>query len=192
VKGLRVIAGAHRGRRLRAPRGLATRPTGARVREALFSILGDLVGSRVLDLYAGSGALGIEALSRGADTVVFVEHDRAALECIRENLAEIGISEKARVLPVTVSAAMKSVASEGPAAFDLDFCDPPWEFLERATNELARLASSTALAGAARNVLEHDARDEAPSVPGLVAYDRRRWGDTAASFFRAAVRMMDH
>jgi 16S rRNA (guanine966-N2)-methyltransferase len=186
VKNLRVIAGAHRGRRLRTPPGLATRPTGARVREALFSILGDLTGSRVLDLYAGSGALGIEALSRGADSVVFVEHDRAALECIRENLAEIGISEKARVMPVTVSVALKRVGSEGPSPFDLVFCDPPWEFLDRAANELGRLASSDVLATEARIVLEHDARDSDPSVPGLVAYDRRRWGDTAMSFFRAS------
>ena len=136
MKSLRVIAGAHRGRRLRAPRGLATRPTGARVREALFSILGDLAGSRVLDLYAGSGALGIEALSRGADMVVFVEHERAAVECIRENLAELGIVAKARVMPVTVSVALKSVGSEGPPPFDLVFWDPPWEFVDRATNEL--------------------------------------------------------
>ena len=192
MKNLRVIAGAHRGRRLRAPRGLATRPTGARVREALFSILGDLAGSRVLDLYAGSGALGIEALSRGADSVVFVEHERAALDCIRENLAEIGLSAKARVMPVTVSVALKSVGSEGFSAFDLVFCDPPWEFLDHATNELGRLASSKVLATRARIVLEHDARDSDPSVPGLVAYDRRRWGDTAVSFFRAAVRMMEH
>ena len=105
---LRVIAGSYRGRRLHAPRGNATRPTSARVREALFSILGDLSDARVLDLYAGSGALGIEALSRGAKSVVLVEHDRAAIACIRENLAAIGASNQARVLPVRVSVALSA------------------------------------------------------------------------------------
>jgi 16S rRNA (guanine966-N2)-methyltransferase len=182
---IRVIAGSYRGRRLHAPRGKATRPTSARVREALFSILGDLSGSRVLDLYAGSGALGIEALSRGAQSVVFVEHDRAAVACIRENLAAIGASERARVLPVRVSAAFSALGDE---PFELVFCDPPWDDLEAAVGALEKLAASRHVAGAARLVLEHSARDSNPDVSGLVAVDRRRWGDTAVSFFELAAR----
>jgi 16S rRNA (guanine966-N2)-methyltransferase len=180
---LRVIAGSYRGRHLRAPRGKATRPTSARVREALFSILGDLSGARVLDLYAGSGALGIEALSRGAASLVLVEHDRSALACIRENLADIGASSEARVLPVRASVALGALKDE---AFDLVFCDPPWAELENAASVLEKLGASRRLADGARVVLEHSARDAEPEVAGLVAYDRRRWGDTAVSFFRAA------
>ena len=177
---LRVIAGSYRGRRLHAPRGKATRPTSGRVREALFSILGDLSGARVLDLYAGSGALGIEAISRGAKSVLLVEHDRAALACIRENLAAIGASNQARVLPVRVPAALSALGAE---QFELVLCDPPWDALEAAVGVLETLATSQRLARAARVVLEHSARDSNPEIPGLVAVDRRRWGDTAVSFF---------
>jgi len=177
---LRVISGSFRGRRLHAPRGRTTRPTSARVREALFSILGDLEDARVLDLYAGSGALGIEALSRGARDLVLVEHDRAAQACIRDNLAAIGAAERARVLPVRVTVAMPALGSD---EFDLVFCDPPWDALDGALAALAGLASAGRLTARARVVLEHSARDAEPSVAGLGAYDRRRWGDTAVSFF---------
>ncbi|HEX6764731.1 MAG TPA: 16S rRNA (guanine(966)-N(2))-methyltransferase RsmD [Polyangiaceae bacterium] len=179
---LRVIAGAYRGRHLRAPRGQSTRPTSARVREALFSILGALEGVRVLDLYAGSGALGIEALSRGASVAVFVENERAAQSCIRDNLAAVGAAERARVLPLRASAAVSALPAE---PFDLVLCDPPWEALGDARAVLEKLASTGSLAPAARVALEHSARDAEPDVPGLVAYDRRRWGDTAVSLFRA-------
>ena len=97
---VRVVAGRLRGRGLSAPAGDATRPTGARVKEALFSILGDVTGARVLDLYAGSGALGIEALSRGAASGVFVESARPALACLRENLTKLGLDDVATTLPV--------------------------------------------------------------------------------------------
>jgi 16S rRNA (guanine966-N2)-methyltransferase len=161
---------------------MATRPTSARVREALFSILGDLGGARVLDLYAGSGALGIEALSRGAEGAVFVEHDRAALACIRENLTELDAMAQAHVI---ASSATRVVGALDALGFDLVLCDPPWAELESAVGLLAELASSGRLRAAARVVLEHSARDAEPDVSGLVAYDRRRWGDTAASLFRA-------
>src|SRR5262249_36636856 len=104
---MRVIAGHLGGRRLSAPRGLATRPTSDRVREALFSALGDVGGATVLDLYAGTGALGIEALSRGAAGATFVENARPALAALRGNLAALGLEEQARVIaqPVARSAA---------------------------------------------------------------------------------------
>jgi 16S rRNA (guanine966-N2)-methyltransferase len=161
---------------------MTTRPTSAKVREALFSILGAIDGAHVLDLYAGSGALGIEALSRGAESAVFVEHDRAALACIRENLAEVGAASRARVVPTSVPRSVAALESRG---FDLVLCDPPWEALEGAIEALEELVSSERLGAAARVVLEHSARDAEPDVPRLVAYDRRRWGDTAVSFFRA-------
>ncbi len=111
---MRVIAGRFRGRGLMAPAGDATRPTGARVKEALFSILGDVSGLKVLDLYAGSGALGIEALSRGASSAVFVEFARPALACLRENLAKLGLGAESQTLPVQVEAATKHLYKYGP------------------------------------------------------------------------------
>ena len=167
---------------MRAPPGQVTRPTGARVREALFQILGALDGARVLDLYAGSGALGIEALSRGAESAVFVEMDRAALECIRQNLETVGAVERTQVLGMRVVSAVVALGAE---PFDLVLCDPPWDTLGTAISELGRVISGERLAPSARVVLEHSARDEEPEVPGLVAYDRRTWGDTAVSFFSA-------
>src|SRR3954467_6793389 len=111
---MRVVAGAYKGRRLHAPRGRRTRPTADRVREALFSILGDVSGLRVLDLYAGSGALGIEALSRGASAAVFVEFARPALASLRENLTKLGLDDVATTLPVRVESAAAKLGHHAP------------------------------------------------------------------------------
>ncbi|SFS00276.1 16S rRNA (guanine(966)-N(2))-methyltransferase RsmD [Sphingomonas jatrophae] len=119
---MRIVAGRWRGRPLRAPEGAATRPTGDRVREALFSMLASRIGSfeglRVLDLFAGTGALGLEALSRGAAACTFVEHDRAALAALNANIAALG-AEGAIVRA-------SSVAAFRAGAFDLAFLDPPY------------------------------------------------------------------
>ncbi|HEY3500542.1 MAG TPA: 16S rRNA (guanine(966)-N(2))-methyltransferase RsmD [Polyangiaceae bacterium] len=181
---LRVIAGAFGGRTLKAPRGLATRPTSARVREALFAVLGDLSGMRVLDLHAGSGALAIEALSRGASHALLVEHDRAAVACIRENLRALGLDERAALLPRKIAAAAGEIAQRGP--FDLILCDPPWPELDRAVGELERLVAAGVLASDGRLSLEHAAKGPEPEIERLAAYDRRRWGDTGVSLFQAA------
>lgn len=185
---MRVVAGRLGGRALKAPAGDATRPTGARVKEALFSILGDLRGSRVLDLYAGSGALGIEALSRGAERAVFVENARPALACLRENLARLGLEGQAHVVAARVAEARRELESRGP--FDLVLCDPPWREVDRAFEELQALAARGLLARGGRLVLEHDAKapprvDEGrdAGARALVQVDRRRWGDTAITFF---------
>ena len=179
----RVISGQYGGRSLKVPRGSVTRPTGARVREALFNVLGDLGEARVLDLYAGSGALAIEALSRGARHAVLVEHERAALACIKENLATLAASERALVVPLRLPRALATVLTHAP--FDLVLCDPPWADLQAACAVLADLAGGAGLAPGARVVLEHSAKDSEPNVSGLVPSDRRRWGDTAVSLFRA-------
>ena len=118
---MRVVAGEFGGRRLQAPRGRATRPTADRVREALFSMLGDVGGARVLDLYAGSGALGIEALSRGAASAVFVDSEARAAEAIRRNLDTLGARGEVR----RQDAQRFLAAARGP--FDLVFCDPPYD-----------------------------------------------------------------
>lgn len=178
---LRLIAGEFGGRSLTTPRGQTTRPTSGRVREALFSILGGLHGARVLDLYAGSGALGLEALSRGAARLVSVESERNAVACIRANVTALGVSTRVTLLAQPLRRALTQLAELGP--FDLVLCDPPWADLSAACEELTRLVASGALAPGARLVLEHSARDASPSIAGLAAFDHRRWGDTAATLF---------
>lgn len=169
---MRVIAGAHGGRRLHAPSGRDTRPTSDRVREALFSILGDLSGARVLDLYAGSGALGIEALSRGAASCEFVDRAPAAIAAIRRNLADLGIDA-----PVHRRDALQAIsdASGRGAAYDLVVLDPPYRHpagLGRALSE----ALPRVLAPGARVVTESDRRS--PLDLDLPLTDERRYGDT--------------
>jgi 16S rRNA (guanine966-N2)-methyltransferase len=176
-----VIAGALGGRRLSAPRGERTRPTSDRVREALFSALGDVEGARVLDLYAGTGALAIEALSRGAASALLVEQAGAALRVLRENLAALGLDDRARVLGVAVERAVATVV--GP--FDLVLADPPYADLAAAAEALATLAPR-ALDPQATVVLEHATRDAAPAIAGLEHARTRQYGDTALSFYRVA------
>jgi 16S rRNA (guanine966-N2)-methyltransferase len=166
---LRVVAGQFKGRRLQAPRGTRTRPTADRVREALFSMLGDVSGARVLDLYAGSGALGIEALSRGAASAVFVERDPQAVAAIERNLAAVGVE----ALVVREDAMRYLARADGP--FELVFCDPPYDSASRLAAPLAeRLPVLTA--EDARIVTESDKRNplELP-FPLLVERD---YGDT--------------
>lgn len=179
---MRVIAGRLRGRGLKAPPGDATRPTGARVKEALFSILGDVTGLRVLDLYAGSGALGIEALSRGAAFALFVEAGRPAVISLRENLSKLDLGAVSKLLPLRAEAA--PLAAAGP--FDLVLCDPPWRDAQAALDLLDQLARQGVFAPDARVVLEHAAKDTLAAPPALEVRDERRWGDTAITFFRLA------
>ena len=129
---MRVVAGEFRGRRLQAPRGRSTRPTADRVREALFSMLGDVSGARVLDLYAGSGALGIEALSRGAASAVFVERDAAAVAAIRRNLEAVG----AGAADVRRQDVLRFLAA-ATDRFDLVFADPPYDSAPRLAGPLS-------------------------------------------------------
>lgn len=122
---MRIVGGAYRGRRLRAPRGHAIRPTSDRLREALFNIIGSAVpGARVLDLYAGSGALGLEALSRGAREVVFVERRRHVLEVLELNIAALGAGDRCVVRRVDAARIMPWVRDEH---FDIVLADPPYD-----------------------------------------------------------------
>ncbi|MBW3654235.1 MAG: 16S rRNA (guanine(966)-N(2))-methyltransferase RsmD [Actinobacteria bacterium] len=170
---MRVVAGAYGGRRLVAPRGAETRPTSDRVREALFSVLGASVQrARVLDLFAGSGALGIEALSRGAASAVFVDRAPRAIQAIRANLAAIGIDAEVRQVEAR---SWLRTASARAEAYDLVFLDPPY----RRAGELGRELSeglAAVLAPGARVVTESDRRE--PLELGLPLADERRYGDT--------------
>jgi 16S rRNA (guanine966-N2)-methyltransferase len=182
---MRVIGGADRGRRLRAPRGLRTRPTADRVREALFDILGPgVAGMRVLDLFAGTGAVGIEALSRGAARAVFVERNRDALRALRSNLAALRLSrEQARVIAGDVLPALPVLAASEPA-FDLVFLDPPFTG-NLAPRALAALAVGPLLHADTRVVVQHSTHSALPLPAGL-ASDRhaRRFGESALTFLR--------
>jgi 16S rRNA (guanine966-N2)-methyltransferase len=172
---MRVIAGVYGGRRLEAPRGQATRPTADRVREALFSILGDVARLQILDLFAGSGALGIEGLSRGAARAVFVERAPRAVDALRANLDGLGIGrDRAEVRALDARAAARTARTRGET-YDLVFLDPPYRQaagLGRALSEsLAAL-----LAPGGRIVGESDRR--APLDLALPVVDERRYGDT--------------
>jgi 16S rRNA (guanine966-N2)-methyltransferase len=157
-----------------APRGAATRPTSDRVREALFSILGSglVEGARVLDLFAGSGALGIEALSRGASRATFVDSSSAATAAVRRNLDALGI--EAEVRRQDALAYLRS-ASRDARQYDLVFLDPPYRHANALGPELST-ALGPVLAPAARVVAESDRR--APLELGLPLLDERRYGDT--------------
>jgi len=176
---IRVIAGSLKRRVLKTPSGLATRPTAARVREALFSILGNLDALSVLDLYAGSGALGIEALSRGAAHVTFVEHDRNASACIRENIELLNIGEQSSLLTQRVERIAVLLCSRS-LRFDLVLCDPPWSLVGEAATCIPTFAQ--ALAPDARVVIEHPSRSSL-SIDGFTRTDQRAWGDTGISIF---------
>ena len=170
---MRVVAGQWRGRRLQAPAGAATRPTGDRVREALFSILGERVtGARVLDLFAGSGALGIEALSRGAAEATFVDSAPAAIRAVAANLDMLGADAEVRRADVR-----RFLGSARAAArqYDLVFLDPPYRLAGRLGGELTA-ALPAVLAPGAAVVAESDRR--APLELGLPILDERRYGDT--------------
>ncbi|MCC6625231.1 MAG: 16S rRNA (guanine(966)-N(2))-methyltransferase RsmD [Deltaproteobacteria bacterium] len=179
---MRITAGRFRGRALEAPRGMATRPTGARARTALFDTLAPrLEGARVADLFAGTGALGLEALSRGAAHVDFYESARPALDALRRNIATLGVADATTV----VTGALPGAIRPG-APYDLILVDPPWrQGHERAVAE--RLVLTGRLGPESRLVIEADRRDPLDEAAwrgfGLVLVDRRSYGDTEMRFF---------
>ncbi len=181
---MRVTAGAERGRKIRAPRGSTTRPTGAKVREAVFNILGPLSPDGVLDLYAGTGALGIEALSRGAGRAVFVERDGRALAALHRNLREFALTARARVIDSKVAVALQRLSDEKAQKFSWVFVDPPYAAGE-VEHVLALLSGGQLLDNGAVVIVEHDRRHQPPERVGpLELVDRRFYGDTGLSFYR--------
>lgn len=182
---VRIISGVLGGRRLKAPRGRRTRPTSDRVREALFMALDPLAGLSVVDLYAGSGALGIEALSRGAVHADFVESDRAARQVLEDNLESLGLLDHAAVWPLELPRGLRRMADVLGTA-DLVLLDPPYGGGEaRAT--LEALGAAGALRAGARVVAEHHHRDELPERAGRLRRARqRRYGETVVSTYEVA------
>jgi len=182
---MRVIAGAFKGRVLAPVKG-RIRPTAAKVREAIFNILGEAVAeARVLDLFAGTGALGIEALSRGAQEAVFVEDHPEALKVLHRNLEDLGLTARAQVFPGAVNPALKKLAARKDR-FSLAFLDPPYGG-GAAAHALAALAAADLLSPQAWVVAEHSRRDSLPEIcGGLTRRELRRYGDTQVAFYLAA------
>jgi 16S rRNA (guanine966-N2)-methyltransferase len=178
---VRVIAGALGGRPLRAPRGSVTRPTSDRVREATFGLLGDVEGARVLDLFAGAGGLGIEALSRGAAHVVFVERDARAAKALRANLRALALGDGEAELRERDALAALRTARRRRETYDLVFIDPPYSQVRALEPALGALLPAL-LAPSARVVLESDRRER------LVVLEHteleRRYGDTTITIQR--------
>lgn len=185
---MRVIAGQYRSRVLHAPPGLETRPTSDRLRETLFNVLAPCVeGSVFLDLYAGSGAVGIEALSRGAREAIFVEQADIANRAIRGNLASLGIRGDYALEPRSVAAALRRMA-EGERKADLVFLDPPYAQKEDYERTLSQLGGECIgiLAPEALVIAEHEKRFELDGQYGqLERYRILKQGDAALSFYRA-------
>jgi 16S rRNA (guanine966-N2)-methyltransferase len=176
---MRVIAGSRKGHKLAAPRGLETRPTSDRVRENTFNLIGPVEGAAVLDLYAGSGALGLEALSRGATSAVFVETDREAVRVIERNLDKLRLTG-ARVVSHSVTTVLAQEAAAG-RKYDLVLVDPPYEMTDYA--QLARYLPSV-LADDGVLVFETAARTE-PQLP-LEVRKSRVYGSTRVTLFEQA------
>lgn len=175
---MRIIGGGLRGRDLgTVPEGV--RPTADRVRESLFSVLGSVEGMRVLDLCAGTGALGLEAYSRGADAVLFVERSRSVARALSSRLDDLGLAEgpSLRIVVADARTAIEQLEAANEPAFDLVFFDPPYAATDR-EGILAALFTSRVAAPGATVVVEGSRRHPLPAIAGARVVDERRYGDT--------------
>ena len=180
---MRVISGTCKGKRLFSLKGLNLRPTSDRVKEAIFDILQDQIeGRQVLDLFAGTGALGIEALSRGARGAVFVEESPRSLTVLRKNIEECRVKDRARVLAREVKTGIKILEAKGES-FQIIFLDPPYG-KGFAHKTLKALATSSIVSPDTLIVAEHAATDDILSIPRLQRVDTRKYGGTLVSFFQ--------
>jgi len=183
---MRIIAGKFRSRQLKPLKGLALRPTSDMLRETLFNILGPRVeGSRFLDLFAGTGAVGIEAISRGATSAILVESHYAAVRLIRENLASLEIKAEARIIASAVNPALEKLQKERAAVFDFIFLDPPYTNKKDYEATFRSLENSSLIAESTIVIAEHHKSLEPPVSPGRFERVRvLRQGDAALSFYR--------
>ncbi len=179
---MRVIAGTAKGRRLFTPKTDAIRPVLDQVKEAIFNILFDVNGMKVLDLFAGTGAMGIEALSRGAQYAYFVDVLKGAVRLIGKNLESCHFAEQGTVLEMTAAKAIR-ILSEQKKEFDLIFVDPPYEkhFIKKT---LGALATSPLLHENTLVISEHHPKETPPVMEGLCLTDQRKYGQTTISFFK--------
>lgn len=180
---MRVIGGNARGRRLKVPKGQAVRPTSDRVKEALFNILPhDLSGIKLLDLFAGTGNVSIEAISRGAAKAILIDSSDKSGKVIRENLRRLGFTDRATVRVAPVFQALRSLARQGES-FDVIFLDPPYQrnWVKACLEAIER---GNLLRASGTLVVEHSAREDSGAEYGsLILKDQRKYGDTWLSFF---------
>jgi 16S rRNA (guanine966-N2)-methyltransferase len=170
---MRIIAGSHRGRRISAPKGRATRPTSDRVRENAFNLIGPVDGAEAIDLFAGSGALGLEALSRGVKRVTFVESDRDACRVINANLDTLGLHGTVRCQDV------ERALAQDRGTYDLVLCDPPYDYdVDRIGAALGRIVAPDGLL-----VLESSSRRDPPELPGLDVRTSRAYGSARLTLY---------
>lgn len=184
---MRIVAGTARGRAIEGPKPTSKhiRPTADRVRETIFNVLGQFLdGQGVLDLYAGTGALGLEAVSRGAGRAVLVDQDREAQALCRKNTEGLGFSAQVELLAQPVARAVEALGRKGER-FELIFADPP--YAARVVETVLEAVTGAGLVSpGGMVVVEHDKREDSPEQhAGLTREDQRRFGDTLVSFYRA-------
>lgn len=180
--GLKIVSGSAKGRKLKGPKTAGIRPATAQVRKSVFQILGDVGGLRVLDLFAGTGSMGLEALSRGAGEVVFVDSQQSAISLLFRNLETTGFLKQTHILKKTAAAAI-TLLHQKKLSFDLIFLDPPYDKgLIDAT--LQKLGHFPLLAPGGRLLMEHSPREKPTFLSGLVKVDERKYGQTYVTFFK--------
>ncbi|PAB58880.1 16S rRNA (guanine(966)-N(2))-methyltransferase RsmD [Anaeromicrobium sediminis] len=181
---MRVISGRARGRRLNSPKGTNTRPTTDRVKESIFSIINFYIqDSKILDLFAGTGALGIEAISRGAEYGVFVDNDKNSIKTIKENLENMGFEKESTVLYCDVDAAISKLSTKGEK-FHIIFMDPPYlkGFIEPS---LEKIYNSEILTEDGIILIEHDVKDILiENIAGFYKYKEKKYGNTLISIYK--------
>ena len=175
---LRIISGKFGGRTIQAPDGELTHPMGDRVRGSLLNIIGDEIkDAEVLDVFAGTGSLGLEALSRGAKQATFIERNRVANKILAENIQSLGVGEQARAIQIGASTWIEKNQGQ---YFDIIFADPPYNDLQLSTvSKLSGMLKPNGLM-----VLSYPGRGELPTVNGIVVVDNRRYGTAALAFYR--------
>lgn len=179
---MRITGGIFKGRKVKAPKGRGTRPTTDMLRKAVFDVLGTKELGSVLDLYAGSGSFGFEALSRGAEEVVMVEKDKRTAELIKKNAEHLGIKDRIKVLSLDAKKAIRVLAEKGKV-FDLIFLDPPYGDLQTVGQVLEEIVLKELLTEEGILVLQHPSRQRPPHTNGLLLQKTRTYGDSALSFF---------
>lgn len=178
---MRIIGGKYRSRTLQAPKGTETRPTLDQVREALFNILqGQIEGTVMLDLYGGSGAVALEAVSRGASAAVICDQSRDAVAVIRKNVAALACQDQVTVLQMKDMSALERLEKE-EKTFDFIFLDPPYKL--DTTDVLVRISAGALLCPGGKAVLEHAASNPAAEIPGLRLLSTRKYRDTCLTFY---------
>lgn len=184
---MRIIGGKYRGKKLHSVRGTSTRPTSDRTREAIFNIIAHQVrGARVLDLFAGTGALGLEALSRGAQSAVFIDNNHQSLTVLRDNLAGLSLQRPTNIIQWDLTRNLDCLHSI-PQTFDLVFMDPPYN-KNLITPVLGHLHISQALENGALIIVEHSRHEPVQPDPlGFEIVDHRRYGKTLVSFFNYVI-----